>query len=280
MTIKQVCAVYFSPVGGTEHVVRTIAEEASRCLSVLQKDIDFTTTDARQKAGEGGFSFDGETLVVFGTPTYAGRVPNKVLPFVQELFHGNDTPAIAVTTFGNRSFDSSLTELTQELNQNGFRVFAAVSQVCRHVFSPDKLAPGRPDEADLEALRAFARKACDKLRRAEDTDTLQTPVIRDGAPVAPYYTPLGTDGKPAVFLKAKPKTDEDKCIHCRICVEACPMGSIDDDCTTVSGICIKCQACVRKCPTEAKYFDDAAFLSHVMMLEANYTRRAESGLYG
>ena len=43
----------------------------------------------------------------------------------------------------------------------------------------------------------------------------------------------------------------------------------------VNGICIKCQACIKKCPKDAKYFDDAAFLSHVAMLEQNYTRRAE-----
>ena len=39
----------------------------------------------------------------------------------------------------------------------------------------------------------------------------------------------------------------------------------------VAGTCIKCQACVRKCTRHAKYFEDAAFLSHVAMLEQNFT---------
>ena len=47
----------------------------------------------------------------------------------------------------------------------------------------------------------------------------------------------------------------------------------------VTGICIKCQACIKKCPTHAKYFDDPAFLSHVAMLEQNYTRRAETEVF-
>ena len=276
MTVKTVYAVYFSAVGATTQVVKTLAEEAAKRLDVPLKTIDFTLPKERETAPEGGWSFGPEDLVVFGTPTYAGRVPNKVLPFVQTLFHGEDTPAVAVTTFGNRAFDSSLTELAGELTNNRFRVFAAVSQVCRHVFSPEQLAPGRPDEQDWNALRDFANRACDKLDAAKDTAALTVPVINDGAPVAPYYTPLGTDGQPAVFLKAKPLTDPEKCTHCLLCVEKCPMGVIAEDCVTVTGACIKCQACVRLCPTDAKYFDDPAFLSHVKMLETNYTRRAQS----
>ena len=43
------------------------------------------------------------------------------------------------------------------------------------------------------------------------------------------------------------------------------------DVYSVPGTCIKCQACVRKCTRHAKYFEDAAFLSHVAMLEQNFT---------
>ena len=96
-------------------------------------------------------------------------------------------------------------------------------------------------------------------------------------PVGPYYTPLGTDGKPAVFLKAKPVTDPEKCTGCGICATVCPMGSIPADAPdTCIGICIKCQACIKICPAGAKHFDNEAFLSHVAMLEQNYTRRSEA----
>jgi len=42
------------------------------------------------------------------------------------------------------------------------------------------------------------------------------------------------------------------------------------------GLCVKCQACVRKCTRRAKFFEDPDFLSHVAMLEENYTRRADN----
>ena len=92
--------------------------------------------------------------------------------------------------------------------------------------------------------------------------------------------PKGVDGLPAKFLKAKPLTDMEKCTKCGICAKVCPLGSISfEDFSEVSGICIKCQACVVKCPEGAKYFDDAAFLSHVKMLEQNFTRRSEPECY-
>lgn len=61
--------------------------------------------------------YNADTLVIFAMPTYAGRLPNKALPFLQSLFHGNATPAAAIVTFGNRSYDSSLAELVEDIKQ-------------------------------------------------------------------------------------------------------------------------------------------------------------------
>lgn len=271
MQIKKVYAVYFSPVGSTGKVAESVAGVIAEKTGAAVEKIDFTLP-----ANRGGtWQFKRDELVVFGTPTYAGRIPNKALPFVQELFKADHTPAVAVVTFGNRNFDSSLTELCEELKKNGFCPFAAGAFASRHVFS-QTIAAGRPDARDMDVLHAFADKAAEKLIAAADADALTAPVIRDGAPVAPYYVPKGLDGQPAKFLKAKPKTNMDLCDNCGTCAEVCPMGSISkENVAEVTGICIKCQACVRLCPKGAKYFDDPAFLSHVAMLEKNFQKRAE-----
>ena len=151
MKIKKVNAVYFSPAGSTKDVAERIAAKIATALDVPFTGIDFTLPEARKEK----YRFAPDELVVFGTPTYAGRIPNKALPFVQELFEGEGTPAVAFVTYGNRNFDSSLTELVQEMGGNGFHVFAAAGWTCRHVFSP-LIAPGRPDAEDYAKMDGLA----------------------------------------------------------------------------------------------------------------------------
>ena len=81
-------------------------------------------------------------------------------------------------------------------------------------------------------------------------------------------------------MKVKPKTDPDKCDGCGICVNVCPMGSIDkSDPSLVPGVCIKCCTCVKKCPTGAKYYDDPGYLYHKEELELGYARRADNATF-
>ena len=199
------------------------------------------------------------------TPTYAGRLPNKIAPDFRRALRGGGALAVPLVLFGNRSYDNALAELAALLTENGFRPVAAGAFVGRHAFT-DKLGEGRPDWDDRAELRRFAGEIADKLRRGDRT----APAV-PGDPEAPYYVPKGTDGQPAKFLKAKPRTDLARCTHCGACARLCPMGAIDpNDEAEVPGTCIKCQCCVRKCTKHAKYFDDPAFLSHVAMLEQTF----------
>ena len=146
----------------------------------------------------------------------------------------------------------------------------AAALVCRHAFS-QVVGAGRPDETDQAQIADFAARAAAKL-----SGNALPPLELDRSEIGPYYTPLKEDGTPAKFLKARPLTDWSKCSHCGVCARSCPMGSIDRETMEAIGLCVKCQACVRKCTRRAKFFEDADFLSHVAMLEQNYTRRAEN----
>lgn len=264
-----ITAVYFSPTGASRRLAECASRELGAYFGARVSELDLTPPAAREKS----HAFGEGDLVVFSMPVYAGRLPNKILPCIQTQFCGGGARALLLCSYGNRSFGDALTEMRDELTANGFRPFAAAAMVSEHAFA-GALATGRPDAEDLRALAAFARRAA---KRAEMPPVLLP--VAGNSPAGPYYTPLGEDGQPAKFLKAKPKTDADCCAHCGLCAAACPMGSIETDGITVSGVCIKCYACVRKCPQGAKYFDDPAFLSHRAMLLKHYTARQENSFF-
>ena len=272
MDIKRVWAVYWSAVGGTAAVVTAAAEAAAEELRIPVEKLDFTLPAARQNVT----AFADTDLVFFGTPTYAGKTPNKILPWLQTGFAGNGAMAAAVVTFGNRSYDNSLAELCATLEADGFHTVSGAAFAIRHVFS-DVLGAGRPDEDDKAAIRAFG---ADTAKKAAALTEISAPIAVSGDAAAPSYVPRGTDGQPAKFLPAKPVTDPDKCVNCGTCAAVCPVGSVNpENVAEVPGICIKCHACIRLCPTGAKTFEDPAFLSHKAMLEENFLRRADNAVF-
>ena len=270
MESKRVCALYFSATGNTEKTVATFAETLAEQLGVPWERLPFTKPAERER----DYVFADTDLVVVGTPTYAGKIPNKILPDLKARLHGNGALAAAIVSFGNRSYDNALAELWSVLMNNGFHPVAAGAFVGRHAFT-DKLGEGRPDWDDKRQMRQFAAQIAGKLRSGRG-ETVAVP----GVPDAPYYIPKGVDGEPVKFLQAKPRTDPGKCTNCGACARLCPMGAIDPrDVFRVPGTCIKCQCCVRKCTRHAKYFDDPAFLSHVAMLEHHFTEPKKNEVF-
>ena len=272
MKLEKVWTLCYSATGNTERTVDTIGTELAAKLGLPLERIGFTKPLEREKE----YAFTDRDIVVVGTPTYAGKMPNKLLPDFQTRLHGNGALAVAVVTFGNRNYDNSLAELCAVLEADGFRTVAAGAFVGRHAFT-DELAYGRPGWSDQFEMKEFAKRIADKVNNLTD---IPAPVRVPGDPAAPYYVPKGTDGQPTKFLKAKPKTKAARCNGCGACVRFCPMGAIDpQDPAQVPGTCIKCQACVRKCTKQAKYFDDEAFLSHVKMLEQTFAAPKENEVF-
>jgi ferredoxin len=269
MQIKKVWAVYFSATGTTKKITESIAEVIAEKLEAEYTVYDFTLPAPRTEP----LTFGSDDLVVFGTPVYAGRVPNVLLKYL-ETIRGNGALGIPVVLYGNRDYDDALIELRDILEKGGLHTIAAAAFIGEHSFSYI-LAKDRPDEDDLDEAREFAVKAAEKVMTAVNAKIPEpVPVKGVPEPYRGYYQPRDRAGNPVDIRKVKPLTREN-CNSCMICADVCPMGSISrDDVREFTGICIKCGACVKKCPMQAKYYEDEGFLYHQRELEEGLKRRA------
>ena len=274
MERKKVWAVYFSATDTTKKTVLTIADEAARLLGAEREDYDFTLPGMR----ESGFAAGKDDLVIFGTPVYAGRVPNVLLKYLATI-QGNGALAVPVVLFGNRNFDDGLIELRDILENTGFHTVAAAAFVGEHSFSKT-LAAGRPDADDMKEALAFAGKIAEKVKGLPEGEA-PAPVEVEGVPhpYRGYYQPRDRKGVSIDIRKVKSLVS-DACDDCKICADVCPMGSIShENVREYTGICIKCGACNKKCPKQARYYEDEGYLYHQHELEEGYTRRAAISLF-
>ncbi len=270
MNIKKVWAVYFSATGTTKKVVEGMVRVLVEKLGAEYEVFDFTLPTARKEA----VTFRADELVVFGTPVYAGRVPNVLLNYL-ETIEGNGASAVPVVLYGNRDYDDALIELRDILEKRNLHTIAAAACIGEHSFSYI-LAKDRPDESDMLEVYDFACKVAEKVKGIANLVGMEPiPVKGIPAPYRGYYQPRDREGNPVDIRKVKPLTKEN-CNNCMICADVCPMGSIShDDVRAFVGICIKCGACIKSCPLLVKYYEDEAFLYHQNELEEGYTRRAE-----
>lgn len=274
MERKKVWAVYFSATDTTKKIVLTIADEAARLLGAEREDYDFTLPGMR----ENSFAAGKDDLVIFGTPVYAGRVPNVLLKYLATI-QGNGALAVPVVLFGNRNFDDGLIELRDILENTGFHTVAAAAFVGEHSFSKT-LAAGRPDADDMKEALAFAGKIAEKVKGLPEGEA-PAPVEVEGVPhpYRGYYQPRDRKGVSIDIRKVKSLVS-DACDDCKICADVCPMGSIShENVREYTGICIKCGACIKKCPKQARYYEDEGYLYHQHELEEGYTRRAAISLF-
>lgn len=274
MKLEKIWAVYFSGTGTTRRTVERIAGGIASRLNLPAESVDFSRPAVRQET----LRFGEKDLVVFGTPVYAGRVPNVLLPFLRERIVGGGALAVPVVLFGNRDYDDALIELRNILAADGMHPIAAGAFVGEHSFSR-VLGADRPNAEDEALMDEFAARVA-ALAAGLDAAPVKSVAVRGQEPLRPYYTPRDRAGNPINILKVKPKTDLSRCGGCGLCADLCPMGSIDPaDVSAVRGICIKCCACVKGCPTGAKFFDDAGYLYHQHELEAQYARPAENEVF-
>ena len=175
-----------------QKVVTQIARRLSQQTACPMEIYDFTHPQARKTPK----AFAPGDLVVFGTPVYAGRVPNLLIRFVAAV-QGNGALAVPVVCYGNRNYDDALMELRNTLEAGGFHTVAGGAFSCQHAFSLTQAA-GRPDRSDLTIASGFADQIFRKVEALTSLESLSPVAVKGNDPVGPYYTPGTATETPSI----------------------------------------------------------------------------------
>ena len=264
MNIEKVNLVYFSPTQTSKKVIQEISKKMG-CESINDFDLTLEKEPDEMKFGE-------NELTIFGVPVYAGRVPPEAKRRVESV-SATGSPAVVMVSYGNREYEDALLELKDIVEARGFKAIAGCAFIGEHSFSTENkpIAPGRPDEKDLDAAAGFAaeiRQKLDNLKSVEGYAGLKVPGNN------PYKDLKEMKG-------ITPVTREEDCTLCNECAEVCPTSAIDakNPQLTDGEACIRCCACVKNCPSGARVIEHEIIMKISDWLHENFSVRKEPVLF-
>ncbi|MGE4489999.1 MAG: 4Fe-4S dicluster domain-containing protein [Kiritimatiellales bacterium] len=239
MNIQHIHSVFFSPTHTTQRIVQAITR-GTGMPDVMEHDITM-----KEPAPEMD-RLDQKDLLIVGLPVYAGRIPGLAIRRLKNL-KGRQTPAVAVTVYGNRAYDDALIELCDLCDSSSFKIIGAGAFIGQHSFSSLKnpIAHDRPDEKDIRLAETFGRQVRRLLQSSDPVKPLQLSMVPGSHSYRPGMNPSGAAGD----------SDPAQCIQCGQCIEHCPAHAIrmeNGAPETDPDNCIWCAACVQNCPTGAR----------------------------
>ncbi|MEG0284343.1 MAG: EFR1 family ferrodoxin [Erysipelotrichales bacterium] len=223
-------AVYFSPT----YTTKNLAQQVARGINPASEYIDIAKKEVEEH------TFNQDDVVIFGVPTYGGRVPQLASENLIK-FKGNNTKAVIIATYGNREYEDTLVELEDIVSAQGFIVVGAAAFIAQHTYYKEA-GYGRPEIEDLQQASAFGNDIKNKI----ENNIVNDLNIKGNRP----YKELSlASGRVLV---------NEKCIYCGSCAIQCPTDAIPKDAPDTTNLvdCIGCGRCISLCPTKARYFPE------------------------
>ncbi|NCB33429.1 MAG: 4Fe-4S ferredoxin [Erysipelotrichia bacterium] len=246
--------IIFSPTGGTEKCTDLLMNGLSgETKTVDLKDPAFDRTNVQ---------ISSDDICFVGVPSYGGRVPELCISRLS-MINGNGAGAVALTVYGNRAQEDTLLELTDKLEERGFKVIAGAALIAEHSIARN-IARGRPDEEDRQQLKDYAVQIQKKIESRSYCKQ-----------VIPGNYPYKKRGSFSMKIKVS-----DQCTTCGICAAVCPIGAIPASKPQETlNSCIGCMRCISACPTHARALDGKMMLAVETMLKLTAGKRKDNALY-
>ncbi len=117
--------IYFSPGGTTEIMVKTVG----KIIAYKNHYHNLLRTHPPKNL------IPNDDLAIVGMPVYGGKLPTIARQRLEQ-FRGENTPVIALVSYGNRAYDNALLEIKNILTSQGFTVLGAGAFIAQHaIFS-------------------------------------------------------------------------------------------------------------------------------------------------
>jgi len=265
--------IYHSFTGNTKKIAEAIHSGIRRVNGSCDiSDIRKVTTN----------NLSGYDLIGLGSPVMNQRELYNVTNFIENIMKGVDGKhAFAFCTHGALP-GRYLQRVVPALKQRGLTVIGWNDWFggCYYPGIPKPyFTDGHPDEIDLKEAEDFGAEMAERSRKVYSGDNSVIPEFPRGSKYDELYDPdpmpppevmKGFRIAQAIVLDYRVNKDKCKYPKCTVCIDNCPMGSIDFtvDPPLFNINCDKCFLCEQSCPNGAIEVDWEPFhKAHFPMIE-------------